>query len=97
MMNQRKLLTVLLLCIMFVTVVGCEREHDHIQLFNESDLIFDDINIPIKDGYFYDRHEKFKVDENTIGVTIYFSKEETWEMIEIEEVEIKSAEEHSSV
>lgn len=44
-------------------------------------MIFDNININIKDGYYYDKHEKFTVDDNTIGVTIYFSNEDddTWE------------------
>ena len=37
--------------------------------------IFDDIGIEIKDGYFYDRHEKFTVDENTVAVTIFFVSE----------------------
>lgn len=84
-----KLLIILLLCIICVIVVGCEREHDHIQIFNKSYFIFDDFHIPIEDGYFYDRHEKFIVDENTVGVTVYFSKEETWNLIEIEEKDVR--------
>ena len=93
---QRKLLTILLLCAMCV-LAGCGREHDHIQISNKNYFIFDDFHIPIEDGYFYDRHDKFKVDDNTVGVTIYFSKEKTWELIKIEEVEIKFTEQHSSV
>lgn len=62
-------------------LTGCKNEHDKIEIWNQEDWIFDDINIDIKDGYFYDSHEKFTVDDNMIGVTIYFSntEEDTWD------------------
>lgn len=66
-----------IICIM-LCLVGCEspNEHDRIEIWNKGDLIFDDINIDIKKGYFYESHKKFTVDENTVGVTIYFSTDE---------------------
>lgn len=67
-------LIVALSCLCFV---GCgEHENDHIEVWNKGTLIYDNVHIPIKEGYFYDDHEKFTVDEDTVGVTIYFSKDE---------------------
>lgn len=75
----------------FVTILGlltilslgaCEHRHDKIDVYNKTSWVFDDINIDIKDGYFYEDHEKFIVDDDTIAVTIYFtnkSEEEMWE------------------
>ena len=81
-MKKKILLILSIFCIMFC-LVGCEgqNEHDHVEIWNKGDLIFDDIHIDIKKGYFYKNHEKFTVDENTIGVTIYFVTEEadTWD------------------
>jgi hypothetical protein len=57
-------------------LTGCGgHKADHINIYNTSNWIFDDINIPLKEGYFYESHEKFRVDENTVGITIYFSNE----------------------
>lgn len=73
-------LTVCLICLCF-TGCGCQRAGDGVNILNKSTTIFDDVCIEVKDGYFYDKYEKFTVDENTIGLTIYFSKEgeETWD------------------
>lgn len=62
-------------------LTGCDNKHDMIEVWNKSNWCFDNINIEIKEGYFYDDHEKFTVDENTVAVTIYFSTEDadTWE------------------
>lgn len=62
-------------------LTGCQNKHDKIEIWNKFDWIFDDVNIDIKDGYFYDSHEKFTVDDNMIGITIYFSNSEddTWD------------------
>ena len=73
---KKKVLLFLIACLACLFLAGCEHEHDTIEIYNKTDWVFDDINIEIKDGYFYDKHEKFTVDENTIGVTIYFSTEE---------------------
>ena len=73
----------LLLCLVGVCMclAGCQHKHDTIEIYNKSDWIFDDVTIETKDGYFYESHEKFTVDENTIAVTIYFSTSEkdTWD------------------
>lgn len=68
----------LFLCLVSVCMclAGCQLEHDTIEIHNKSDWIFDDVYIETKDGYFYESHEKFTVDENTIAVTIYFSTSE---------------------
>lgn len=59
-------------------LVGCKNKNDYIEVYNESNLVFDNVTIPIKRGYYYDRYEKITVDENTIGVTIYFTSDDEW-------------------
>ena len=87
---KKKILLFLTVCMIFLCLVGCgdendNNEHDMIKIYrNDCDDFFDipeDISIKIKDGYFYYKHEKFTVDEDTIGLTIYFSKnvEDAWE------------------
>lgn len=71
---KKKIVFVLMICLFCFT--GCNNKSDYIDIHNKSDWIFDDIGIPIKPGYFYNKHEKFTVNENTIGVTIYFSTED---------------------
>jgi len=78
------LLCVFCVCECLTGCTGCstfENENDKIEIYNKTIFSSDNINIDIKDGYFYDRHEKFTVDDNTIGVTIYFSGSEdsTWD------------------
>lgn len=63
-------ITIISLCLCLTACV--ESKHDTITIYNRSYLKFDDILIEAKDGYFYDKHEKFTVDDNTIAVTIYF-------------------------
>lgn len=72
---MKKICLCLIMCLLCVTLTGCDNNKDHITVWNKSDWIFDDVDIDMKDGYFYSRHEKFKVDENTVGVTIYFTNE----------------------
>lgn len=78
---KKKILLLLSMCMIFLCLVGCDHEHDTVDIYNRTDSIADNIIIEIKDGYFYDKHEKFTVDDNTIGLTIYFSKdaEEAWD------------------
>jgi hypothetical protein len=80
---KKKILLFLSIVCITLCLAGCQgqNKHDRIEVWNKGDLIFDDINIDIKEGYFYKKHEKFTVDKNTIGVTIYFSTEEadTWD------------------
>lgn len=73
-----KKLLLLILCVILICFcfTGCENKKDTVTIYNKSKYVFDDIIIEIKDDYFYDSHEKFTVDENTIGVTIYFSNED---------------------
>ena len=75
---KKKTLSFLSVICIILCLVGCQgqNEHDCIEIWNKGDLIFDDIEIPIKKGYFYENHKKFTVDENTVGVTIYFSTDE---------------------
>ena len=70
--------TLISICLCFS---ACGKHGDNIEIYNKSSTIFDNINIEIKEGYFYDRHEKFTVDDNTVAVTIYFtkSKDGNWE------------------
>ena len=58
-------------------MTGCNsNRHDYVEVYNKSKFVFDNITIETKDGYFYDTHEKFTVDDDTIAVTIYFSTKE---------------------
>lgn len=71
----------MLLSCLLLSGCGTGRNGDYVEIYNKSSLIFDDITIDVKDGYFYDSCEKFTVDENTIGLTIYFSnlEDRNWE------------------
>lgn len=71
---KKNILLLLSMCMIFLCLVGCDHEHDTVDIYNRTDSIADNIIIEIKDGYFYDKHEKFTVDDNTIGLTIYFFK-----------------------
>lgn len=73
-----KKLLLLILCVGLICFcfTGCDRKQDFVSIFNRSNYIFDDIDIELKDGYFYKSHEKFTVDENTVGIIIYFSNED---------------------
>ena len=78
---KNKLALFLCLASVCMCLAGCQLKHDTIKIYNKSDLIFDNDTNETKDGYFYKSHEKFTVDENTIAVTIYFSKseEDVWD------------------
>lgn len=78
---MKKKIALFLVTLFLFCLTGCQNEHDKIKIWYKSDWIFDDINIDVKDGYFYERHEKFTIDDNTIAVTIYFSNSEkdTWD------------------
>ena len=69
-----------MICLLCITLPGChDNSKDHIEVEYKSQFQFDNIHIDIKDGYFYDDHKKFIIDENTIGVTIYFKNNDDWE------------------
>lgn len=78
---KKKLSLFLLICSICLCLIGCTRERDIVTMYYKKYWTFDNIQIEVKDGYFYDSHEKFTVDENTIGLTIYFSKdvEDNWD------------------
>lgn len=75
---MKKKLWMLILCALtIVMLAGCgEKQHDTVEIYNKSSLTEDNIFIEIKDGYFYERHENFTVDDNTVAVVIYFSNSE---------------------
>lgn len=74
-MDKKLIITAIIIFFLWL-LSGCNtREYDCIVINNKGKSIFDDINIKIKDGYFYDRHEKFTVDENTVAVTVFFVNE----------------------
>lgn len=77
---KRKIAIILIVCLLCLCLTGCKHKHDTVTMYNRSANSFDNIKIEVKDGYFYDRHEKFVVDENTIGLTIYFSSDDgSWD------------------
>ena len=79
-MNKKVCIFLIALAIC-LSLCGCSNK-DGIEIYNKSYFVFDNVYIDIKPGYFYDRHEKYTVDENTVAVTIYFTKQNTdseWE------------------
>ena len=76
---MKKIILFLILCLTCLCFVGCDEfnnQYDVIEIYGRTDWKFDNTIIETKYGYFYDSHEKFTVDKNTIGVTIYFSTDE---------------------
>lgn len=77
---KRKMTVFLIACLSCICLTGCKNKHDTVVIHNKDAEVFDNIEIEVKDGYFYDTHEKFEVDERTIGLTIYFSVDDgSWE------------------
>lgn len=74
-------LSLICLCLCLTGCIAKNNKHDTVEIYNKTDVIFDNIKIDTKDGYFYDNHEKFTVDDDTIGITIYFSttEEDSWD------------------
>ena len=72
---KRKISLFLIVCLVCLCFAGCGKSNDTVEIYNKSSTVFDNVKIEIKEGYFYDKHEKFTVDDNTIGITIYFSIE----------------------
>lgn len=70
---KKKLILFFFLIYICLCLVGCANKNDTIEIYNKSSLVHDNITIETKNGYFYNNHEKFTIDDNTIGVTIYFS------------------------
>ena len=69
-----------MVCLICFCFSGCRNSGDCVDIHNKSQYISDNIEIKVKDGYFYKDHEKFTVDENTIGITIYFtSEDDSWD------------------
>lgn len=76
MFGKLKYKMILVLCLAAMMLTGCDkRTADYVEIHNKSNTVFDDVGILLKDGYFYESHEKFTVDESTLGITIYFSNE----------------------
>lgn len=65
-----------LICTMLFLLGGCGNKYDSVSVRNRTTWNMDDIIIEAPEGYFYQRHEKIRVDDNTITLTIYFSKED---------------------
>ena len=78
---MKKLVLLTTVAVLILLLCGCVNKNDCVEVWNRSSTVFDNIGIKIKSGYFYDRHEKFIVDENTVGVTVYFSHDDNdeWE------------------
>ena len=72
---MKKLISLTIITVLAFSLSGCGKTHDSIDVYNRGITTLDNIIIKIKPGYFYDKHEKFIVDENTVGVTVYFAKD----------------------
>ena len=76
---KKKIILFLSVFCVCLCLTGCspvKYKRDIIKVWNKTSLDLDDVYIYTKDGYFYDTHEKFKVDDDTIAVTIYFIRED---------------------
>ena len=76
---MKKLICITIIIVLTFSLSGCQNKQDTIEIYGRNSSVFDNNMIEIKQGYFYDKHEKFTVDENTVGVTVYFSKEDDGE------------------
>lgn len=76
-MKKKIILFLSVFCI-GMCLMGCTERHEHdtVDIWNKTDSLLDNVRIDAKDGYFYNSHEKFKVDDDTIAVTIYFTRED---------------------
>ena len=74
---MKKLILLTIAIVLILLLCSCQNEQDYIDIYNRNSSVFDNVQIEIKTGYFYNTHEKFMVDEDTVGVTVYFSKEDT--------------------
>lgn len=74
---KKKVCIFLIILSICLPLCGCSNKHDTIEIYNKNASGFDNVNIEIKKGYFYDRHEKYIVDENTVAVIVYFTKQNT--------------------
>ena len=73
---KKKIILFLSAVVYLSCLTGCTTNiHDCVRISGRSTTNADDVRIYTKEGYFYDSHEKFTVDEDTIGLTIYFSTE----------------------
>lgn len=77
-MMKKKLIPLIVALLACLCLTGCERNGDQVEIYNKSCFTSDNVNIKVKSGYFYKKHETFVVDENTIGLTIYFSNNDEW-------------------
>ena len=75
---MKKYIIIFLIIILCIILTSCninKSEHDTIEIYNKSCTTFDNIKIDIKEEYFYDKHDKFTVDDNTVAVTVYFVRD----------------------
>lgn len=55
---MKKLVFIVAICVLILSICGCENTHDRIEIYNKHSEVFDNVTIKIKDGYFYDSHKK---------------------------------------
>lgn len=72
---KKKIVLFLIICLTCLCFASCQNKSDYVDIYYKKSVVFDNINFELPDGYFYDSHEKFRVDEDTVGITIYFSSE----------------------
>lgn len=76
---KKKIALFLIICLVCLCFASCQNKGDYVDIHYKKSVVFDNISFETPDGYFYDSHEKFRVDEDTIGITIYFSNEKDGE------------------
>ena len=76
---MKRIMMLLLSCSICLCMVGCTNRSDHVEVCNKSGFVFDNVIVDVKEGYYYSRHERTTIDENTIALTIYFTKNDGWE------------------
>lgn len=66
-MNKKMAFIVLLLLTM---LCGCANEHETIEIYSKDDLIFDDININLKSGYWV-KDYSIDYENNVVVLNLY--------------------------
>jgi hypothetical protein len=78
---KRRLLLLISSLLVCLCLSACDNDYDHIDIYNKSGSFWDDVSIDLPEGYFYDKHEKYTIDDDTVAVIIYFNaqdKDDGW-------------------
>jgi hypothetical protein len=73
---MKKILLLVLALLSCLSLSACDSDYDTIEIYNENEAPWDNVYIETPLGYFYDKHEKCTVDNDTVAVIIYFKTQD---------------------